>query len=50
MHLENVAGAFVHGCDVAQPATGFVRLAGTRNRGVNVTGNAFGDDSDPVKG
>jgi polygalacturonase len=39
VHLENVRGAFVHGCDVAVGGSRFVRLQGERNHRVNITGN-----------
>jgi polygalacturonase len=39
VQLENVAGAFVHGCDVAPTATRFVELKGDRNRGVTLAAN-----------
>jgi hypothetical protein len=50
VHLEQVTGAFVHGCDVAVNGSSFVRLEGDRNQRVNLTGNnlphAFAADVD----
>jgi polygalacturonase len=39
VRLENVSGAFIHGCNVAAKPSQFVQQQGTRNRGVNLTGN-----------
>jgi hypothetical protein len=39
IELENVAGAFVHGCDVPTTDDKFVRQQGTRNRAVHLVGN-----------
>jgi hypothetical protein len=41
IELQNVDGAFIHGCDVAQrgPDARFVQLHGQRNRGIRLSGN-----------
>jgi len=37
--LENVAGAFIHGCDIAEGAPGFAWCKQQQSRDVTVTGN-----------
>jgi polygalacturonase len=44
IHLDNVSGALIHGCDVAQEAARFVALRGLANHGVTVQGNRVGGD------
>lgn len=39
VHLEDVARAYIHGCDVAVGDSHFVRQVGHRNRGVQVVAN-----------
>jgi polygalacturonase len=39
IHLDNVAGAFIHGCNTLRTGADFVRLHGPRNRDVVVTAN-----------
>jgi polygalacturonase len=42
VQLENVVGAFIHGCDVSHEGESFVRQKGDRNRGVVVASNNLG--------
>jgi hypothetical protein len=42
--LENVAGAFIHGCDVADPAPGHAWLKHELSRGVTVAANKGSDE------
>jgi polygalacturonase len=45
VHLEEVAGAFVHGCDVGASGRELVGGSGDRNHDVVVTGNHLGPDT-----
>jgi polygalacturonase len=48
IHLDNVDGAFIHGCSSPRTGTDFVRLHGARNRAVVLEDNDYESDDGPL--
>jgi hypothetical protein len=45
VQLENVNGAFIHGCSLGQSGPQFLRQVGDTNRGIVADGNDLGEES-----